>query len=180
MSFIFLNYAQISPSPAAQFSSYEFLAIILLFILFRINRNRSGRPFRKSRIYSLPIILLLINLSLIVDIPVQYYVYFAALLIVGILPGLRWGELSSLYYEDKRLMYKRSNIILYLWALSLFSRLFIEILLPGNLFFNVIVEGLLSFETGIIIGESQRLFSKYKALIEGSSLAGDSQIEKSD
>ncbi|MCL5730960.1 MAG: hypothetical protein M1605_02420 [Candidatus Thermoplasmatota archaeon] len=88
------------------------------------------------------------------------------LVVVGILPGLRWGELSSLYYQNQKLMYRRSNVILYLWALSLFSRLFIEVILPGNLLYNIIVEGILSFETGMIIGESQRLYSKYRTLTE--------------
>ncbi len=164
--FIVLNYTQTAQSSAAQLSSYEFLAIILLFLIFRIKRNKSGRTFRVSRIFYLPVILLLINLSLLIDIPVQYYIYFAMLVVVGILPGLRWGELSSLYYQNQKLMYRRSNVILYLWALSLFSRLFIEVILPGNLLYNIIVEGILSFETGMIIGESQRLYSKYRTLTE--------------
>ena len=144
------------------YSSYTFLIIIVLIVFARLIRNASGRRFSERRLFTLPIMLLVITLFGLIDIPIGYYLYFAALIVVGLLPGLRWGEGGSVYSVDGKLMYRRSSVVLALWAASLIARIAIEIAFPGNLNALVIVEGILSFESGMIIGESNRLWRKYR------------------
>ncbi len=154
------------------YSSSAFLIIIVLIVFARLIRNASGRRFSERRLFTLPIMLLVITLLGLIDVPIGYYVYFAALIVVGLLPGLRWGEGASVYSVDGKLMYRRSPVVLVLWAVSLVARIAIEIAFPSNLYALVIVEGILSFESGMIIGESNRLWRKYRDIVSSLTTQG--------
>ncbi len=151
-------------SGTSLYSSLPYLILIVVIVLIRLFRYSTGRRFSLRRVFTLPAMFALITILSLITIPINYYIYFVVLLAAGILPGVRWGEGATLYYANDQLMYKRSVIILALWGASLVGRLAIEFLFPGNLDAVLIVQGLLSFETGMIIGESDRLYRKYRAI----------------
>ncbi len=151
------------------------IIIILIFVIYvlirRIQRGMHGRKFKISRLFSLPIIyLLLLPLFLGIFIGNIYYLTIIIILIfLGILPGYIYGEKVSFFMNNNLLYYKRSPYILITWVIAFIARIVLEIIYPYNITANFIVDALLAVTLGLIIGESIKTYYKYTEYINNQS-----------
>ena len=161
---MFVDFSLVAASSTSSqfYANSVLLLFIALVVVVRLLRSANVRKFSRKRIFILPAIFLLFTLTGLIDVTVDYWLYLAILICGGVLPGMRWGEGTVFFEADGVLMYRRSRIILGIWAVSLISRVAIELVFPSNLVALLVVEGILSFETGMIAGESYRLWEKYK------------------
>jgi len=154
------NMLEISQNTSGS-SSYVFLvyiALIILFVVRRIIRGIRVKIYKRSRILMPPVIyLFLTSIYMFADYKLYgfYYVIFLIFLIVlGVLVGLKFGETAEFFYKDNQLFYKRSQAILSLWLISYIGRLVIFLYLPNVMILAELLDVLLSFTTGLLVGEA--------------------------
>ncbi|KQB34854.1 hypothetical protein [Acidiplasma aeolicum] len=148
--------------------------IIIIFVLFiairRMYSGLNGRKFRASRIFSLPLIyaiLLLFSLEGIYS-NLDYIILVLVLIFPGILFGLRLGDNIEFFYRNNRLYYKRSQAIMAFWLASFIARIFLFLLYPLNILAGFIIDLILAFTLGLIIGESLTLYSRYREFLNSN------------
>ncbi len=141
-----------------------FLAIIVLIMARRIKSGINGRRFNMSRIFTTPIIyaILLIFFLGAIGKNVSYIFIVVGLIFPGIIVGFIYGEHVKFFEKDSFTYYKRSQFIMIFWLISYVARIFIFIFYPTNFIANFIVDLLLAITLGMIIGESIKLYKKYK------------------
>ncbi len=148
--------------------TYLFIIIFILFVAIRrLYSGMNGRKFKESRIYTLPliyIILLLFSLEGIYS-NLDYIIIILLLIFPGIILGLRLANNVKFFNKDDNLYYKRSQIIMIFWIISFLGRMLLFTLYPSNILAGFIIDLLLSFTLGLIIGESIILYSKYKQVL---------------
>lgn len=155
--------------PAANIYSFLGLAVFMVFIVSRrIYSGMNGRIYRNSRIFSLPIIYLLLTLYSIIPLGLANISYFYVLTLVplGILVGLRFGGNVSFFIRNNVLYYKRSPFILAFWLASFVLRISLIYVYPGNNEVFFVVDAILSLTSGLIIGESLHTLNKRKKFSE--------------
>ncbi len=146
--------------------------IIIIFVLFiavrRLYSGLRGRKFKESRIYTLPVIyvvLLLFSLDGLYS-NLEYIILILILILPGILLGLKLGNNIEFFSRNGSLYYKRSQIIMIFWIVSFIGRMLLFMLYPSNILAGFIIDLLLSFTLGLIIGESINLYNKYKEFLD--------------
>ena len=141
-----------------------FLIVIIAFIVVRrVYRGTNGRRFSTRRIFAIPIVYTMLLLASFISLPVSY-LYEASLLLLilpGVVIGLRFGNAVVFFEQDSQTFYKRSQFILIFWLISLLVRETLALLYPSVTLVILFVDGLLSLTTGLIIGESIRLYHAY-------------------
>ncbi len=156
-------------------SSAPLLVFLIIFVIFimarRIYSGINGRRFKTTRLFTIPFIYLLLLLFFLgAFIGLLDYILIIILIgIVGLIPGFAFGESVTFFEKNNSLYYKRSPLILIIWAAGFIVRLILELFYPQNLLANFIVDSLLGFTLGMIIGESIKAMKKYKQYI---SIAG--------
>ncbi len=148
------------------------IAILLLFILRRVYRGIHGRKYRSWRIVFLPFIYILFTSFLfIIDFRLFPYYYLFASLFLGILGfaiGDRYGEKVSFFYQDGQLYYKRSPVILTIWALAYLFRLYLDFTYVNIMAVTYIIDAVLAMTTGMLVGEALNILSKKKIFEENN------------
>ncbi|MCL5668140.1 MAG: hypothetical protein M1593_03860 [Candidatus Thermoplasmatota archaeon] len=155
-------YNGISTSGGADTSLF-LIVIIAIIVVRRVYRGINGRRFSTWRIFTIPIVYTLLLLTSFISLPVNY-LYEASLLLLilpGIVVGMRFGNAAVFFEQDSQTFYKRSQFILVFWLISLFVRETLALLFPSVTLVIELVDGLLSLTTGLIIGESIRLYYAY-------------------
>ena len=141
-----------------------FLAIIILIMARRIKSGLNGRRFKMSRIFTMPFIyaILLIFFLGAIGKNVTYIFIVAGLIFPGIIVGFIYGERVKFFEKNSFTYYKRSQFIMVFWLTSYIARIFLYIFYPTNFMANFIVDILLAITLGMIVGESVKLYIKYK------------------
>ncbi|WP_337861092.1 hypothetical protein [Ferroplasma sp.] len=153
--------------------SNTFIAVALILIVIRImykrlKRGLKGQQFKTSRLLRTPVIylFLLIFFMLAFIGNIDYMAIILAICILGIIPGLAFGERVTFFDSDGKIFYKRSPYLLSIWAVAFIIRISFEFIYPNNLSIQFIIDALLAVTLGLIIGESLRAYRKYKQYIE--------------
>jgi hypothetical protein len=139
--------------------------IVLLLVIRRSLRSVRGRKFSKRRIIQRPAVLIALSAVLLV-FPVFYQsdiLYFVLSIVAGTVAGTRLGTLSKIYRNEGIFFYKSSILLTSIWVVTYVLRLILE------LFFNItsflvdtIFIILLTFSSGLFLGEAINLLEKYK------------------
>ncbi len=146
------------------------LIILLIVIIFigvrRLQKGIKGRKFRRWRIILFSLLYSIITLYVLtldwgrfgafIDISVLL------LMVIGFMTGIRYGESVSFFRRGKELYFKRSPIILAIWTASFVVRIIFEFAFPRLLGYTEIVDGLLSFTSGLVVGEIFHILRKKK------------------
>ncbi|SIM56428.1 DUF1453 family protein [Cuniculiplasma divulgatum] len=159
---------QNSNSGSDVYSYILLIAIFGLIIYRRIKRGINGRPYSFRRIITTPIIY---SLLLVYFLAVLYsfiiYDFIALILIIpGFIVGDRIGSLSTVYWEGKVLMYKRSTMVLFLTLMLYFIRIVLEFVVnTTNIYLLTAVNASLALSLGILIGEFLHLKTSARELL---------------
>ncbi len=147
------------------------IPILLIFVIYilirRVQRGLHGRQFKIVRLFSLPLIyllLLLFFLAVFMD-DIYYLTIIIGLIFAGITPGYVYGDHVSFFMKDNLLYYKRSPYILVTWVVTFMGRIILEIVYPYNITADFIVDALLAVTLGLIMGESVKTYYKYREYI---------------
>lgn len=134
------------------------LAVIAIYLLISIYRSLRGRKYKTSRIlvrsylyFILAFLLIISSLSLI-EVSIS-----AVLASVGIAIGIVSRERIHFFHRNGALYYRRSAIVLILWASSFVTRIGLEFFSKPGALDLLIVDGLLGFSAGLIVGEAHTL-----------------------
>ena len=111
------------------------------------------------------------------SVPNIYAQLMLLLLPVGIPVGLRFGKDVRFFTKNGLLYYRRSPFILLLWAGALIARVALELYSSQSLLGIIVFNALLSFITGMLLGEAIHIFRTKKensveALATSTDLAG--------
>ncbi|WP_048053919.1 hypothetical protein [Thermoplasma volcanium] len=150
------------------YSAYIVIGILALLLLRSAYRSFKGRRYRPARVFRIPAVYALLTVILVLlDFSTQYYYYSVLLLIIaGYLVGVRVGTSVRFFYRGTVLYYRRSPGVYVIWAVSLFSRVILEFLMPGNSLAEVSVDSILSFTTGLLIGETVNIIKQKRVFDE--------------
>lgn len=142
---------------------YVIIGIIFLFISIRVFvRGINGRPYRQSYLYRRPVLYTLLTLYLIFpELYVSDFILLVLLAIpLGFIIGDRYGGDVSFFSVNSTLYFKRSPVIMIIWLISFGIRLILEILYPTVFLYDVMVDLLLAFTDGMLIGEARNVIIK--------------------
>jgi hypothetical protein len=155
---------------------YELEIIIGVMILYGIFRGLTGRKFTPLRVLRTPTIYSLFTLMAIflTSIPSIYAQLMILLLPVGIPLGLRFGKDVKFFKKNDLLYYKRSPYILSVWAVALIARVSLELFSFQSLLAVIVFNALLSFITGMLLGEAVHILRTKK---EHSANLGSGTVE---
>ncbi len=152
------------------------LILLIVFALFAARRfyvGMNGAQYSTARIMRIPV--LYVILTVISAFPygiVNVYILSTlALLPVAVVFGSFYFTRCSFFYRNGVVYYRRHMYAMLLWLVSFILRLSMEILLPFNLVIECAISGLLSFTTGIIIGEAINIRRKYNEFIHETPAA---------
>lgn len=158
-----LNYTTSSVSNG-NFSLLLFVVIMALIVVMRIQRGIYGRKYKHWRTFFLPVVYMILTISIIISDWRLFGVYINIsmflLVIVGLMTGIRFGESVSFFKKGDILYYKRSPFILLFWLLSFIGRISIELFLPQIVLYAEILDGLLAFTSGLLLGEAFHIIRK--------------------
>jgi membrane protein CcdC involved in cytochrome C biogenesis len=152
-----------TPTSGGADTSLFLIVIIAIIVVRRVYRGINGRRFSTRRIFTIPIVYTLLLLASFFSLPVSYLDEASLLLLIlpGIIIGMRFGNAVVFFERDSQTFYKRSQFILVFWLFSLLARETLALLYPSVTMVILLVDGLLSLTTGLIIGESIRLYYAY-------------------
>jgi hypothetical protein len=146
------------------------ISLILLFVIIifissrRLQKGIQGRKFRGWRVIFSPLLYLLITLYILIidwkDFGIYIDISILFILIIGLMTGIRYGESVSFFKKGKDLYFKRSPYIISIWTISFIARITIEFAFPKSLLYTEIVDYILTFTSGLIIGESFHIITK--------------------
>ncbi|MEM0134442.1 MAG: hypothetical protein QXU18_04335 [Thermoplasmatales archaeon] len=150
--------------PFAFNSGYLFELIIAIIILLGIIRGINGRRYTKARVLRTPVIYLLFTLAAVflTSMPNIYAQLMILLLPIGIPIGTSFGKDVRFFSKNDVLYYKRSPFILILWAIALIARAAIELFSLNSLLAIIVFNALLSFITGMLLGEAVHILRTNK------------------
>lgn len=161
---------------APQGSSVEglliLIAVFLLFAVRRLYAGLNGIAYSSLRVMRLPALYFLFTLFAVffVGYISIYIVSTLALMPVAAIVGYMYATRCSFFYRGGRVFYKRHAFVLVFWLASFIARLVLEFLLPFNLYVGVTLSAVLSFTTGLIIGEALNIRKKYWEFVGANPL----------
>ncbi|MEM0141610.1 MAG: hypothetical protein QXN66_06225 [Thermoplasmatales archaeon] len=143
-------------------SFYTIGILIAIFVTYRITRSLKGRQLNSRRIFLAPVIYTLLALGTVLLSAYSSLISRLPILFIPIaIPfGLRFAGGVKLFEKNGMIYYRRSPVILIIWLVSFILRITIEAEFATTLTVVVLVNSLLCFTTGIIIGEAAVLFKK--------------------
>ncbi|CAC12438.1 hypothetical membrane protein [Thermoplasma acidophilum] len=147
------------------------LIIIALIVIRSSIRAFHGRRYSRARLIRLPILYLILSVALLlVDFP-RTPIYYSVMLLIpaGYAMGTRFGTQASFFYRSNVLYFKRSPVIFIIWMCSFLARISLEFFVPASPMINLIIDAVLSFTAGMILGESVYLLSSRKDVMESNS-----------
>ncbi len=170
LSFPFTNSTQ-SPNVADSYYNYILFIFIALIVIRRLFRGIRGRTYSRARVLRIPVIYTILSAILLTYIfsNLTYTIIAVLMVIPGLIIGMRFGSLSTVYEENGRVMYKRSVVILGMWMILFLLRIYTEFFIPSDLLVNFIIDALLLLSLGMLIGEAYHLIAKYGELVNSKS-----------
>ncbi|MEM0138678.1 MAG: hypothetical protein QW100_03000 [Thermoplasmatales archaeon] len=145
--------AAVSYSPSA---GYSLELVIAIIVLVGIARGIKGRRYTKLRVLRTPLIYLVFTLAavFVTTRPNIYAQLVILLLPLGFPIGSSFGRDVKFFSKNGEIYYRRSPFILVLWAFALIARASIEILSLDSLAAIIVFNAILSFTTGMLLGEA--------------------------
>jgi hypothetical protein len=155
------NISGISGDTTQLYGLIVFLAII---ITLRLYRGLNGRIYSTSRVLRTPIIYILLTLFTVFFSGILNTALESTILLIplGTLLGYAYGTHVTFFYRNNYLYYKRSPVVMIIWLVALIIRFGIEVLIPLNVTWLLIIDLLLSGTTGILMGEALNIIRKRK------------------
>ena len=167
-------------------NEYEYVYVIIIILLFVVLRTRSqmrGRRADTRRIFTRPVLYGFLTLFLLAITPNAELLVFALLFgIIGYIIGTKLGVKSKVFEKDGVIRYKGYNEVFFIWIGAFVLRLLIEITLPlpatsaapvllssytnpaSAYFWYMIVDLLLAFSAGMLLGEARHIYRMYKSV----------------
>ncbi len=173
-------------------NEYEYvyvIIIVLLFVALRMRSQMRGRMADTRRIFTRPVLYAFLTLVLLALTPRIEVLSFALLAgIIGYIIGTNLGIKSKVFEKDGAIRFRGSNEIFLIWTATFVVRLLIEIVLPlptasassmflsyanssSAYFWYTVVDLLLAFSAGMLLGESRHIYRMYK------NFKGNSKIQ---
>lgn len=171
-------------------NEYEYVYIIIIVLLFVLLRTRSqirGRKTGTRQIFMRPVLYGFLTLLLLTITPNVMVLLFALLFaVIGYLVGTKLGIKSKVFEKDGVVRSKGSNEVFFIWIGAFILRLLIEVALPlptsssasvllsnytnpaSAYFWYMIVDLLLAFSAGMLLGEARHIYRMYKS-VKGNS-----------
>ena len=151
-----------SAQTSAQFFSFLFFLIFIGFILFISSiRVVRGSKYSEGSVMNRPIFYLIysiiFSLASLPDFLSLVLIPFD--IVAGYLVGKRYGGDVSFFIKNGYLYYKGSIFIYVLWLSFFILRILIEIFYPNNFYAIFIVNNLLLFSTGLLLGEARHIIA---------------------
>lgn len=136
----------------------ELLIILVLIALFSFYRSFYGRKYRPSRVFLRPALYLLFALFLI-SISFSLLLLTASLLLVvlGAVTGLVLGGSVTFFRKNNLLYYRRSRFVYAIWLVLFILRVAVEIEGLTDFTAIAVVDGLLAFSSGLLLGEAYHI-----------------------
>lgn len=149
-------------------SLYVFVLIIAVIVTLRLYRGINGRAFSSARVLRTPVIYVILTLITVVPTGITDFADLGTLLLipVGLVIGYRFGVNVSFFEQNGIVYYKRSQVIMFVWLVSLILRLVMEVIYPTSSTAILIVNILLTVTTGLVIGEAMNIIKKEKEFRE--------------
>lgn len=160
-----------SPSAPSSYYDYILLIFIAFIVIRRLFRGIRGRTYSQARVLRVPVVYSILSAILLTYIFSDLiYTLIAVLMVIpGLIVGIRFGSLSTVYEENGKIMYRRSVVILAMWMILFLLRIYTELFIPADLLVNFVIDALLILSLGMLIGEAYHLMAKYRELIESKS-----------
>ncbi len=165
-----------SPSNSSQYYSDIIVLLFIAFILFRrISRGLNGRTYSKARVLRIPIIYGIFTSFFLIELlsNLSYALIAIMMVIPGLIVGAKFGSLSTIYEENGKIMYRRSPIIMLIWAALFIIRIYYEFFLKPDLFVNFLIDSLLAMSLGVLMGEAYHLLEKHREFMENRTMSGE-------
>ncbi len=148
-------------------SVYLLAIIIAVVVTMRMYRGIKGAKFSKSRLFRTPVIYFVLTaFSLLAYYGAQYFYYLVtgaiAMFAIGTLIGLKHASGVEFFERDGTTHYRRAPYILLVWMAAFIARIFLEFAYPNLVYVALLVTLLLSFSTGLILGEALHISEKHK------------------
>ncbi len=157
--------------------SLGFLLVLVVIIAYRrVYRGMYGAPFSMARLLRIPIVYTIITAISSIFLPLADVFFSLAAGVIGLAAGMMFGNTATFYMQENRIFYKRSPIILVVWLGAFVARIVVEELNPtafsftsGATIAGIIVDILLAGSTGLLAGETIRVYKKYVQYKDGQS-----------
>ena len=155
-------------SPSEYYYDYIFIILIVFIAVRRLSRGIHGRVYSRARVLRVPVVYSLLSIFLLSYIVSDLiYTAIAVLMIIpGLIAGMKFGSLSTVYEQNGQIMYRRSAAILAIWMILFILRVYTEIFVPADLLVNFTIDAFLILSLGLLIGEAYHLVNKYNELME--------------
>ncbi|KAA8921898.1 hypothetical protein [Thermoplasma sp.] len=139
------------------------LVIIALIVIRASIRAFRGRRYSMARLIRLPALYIILSVALLLIDFAGKYIYYSVLLLIpaGYMVGTRFGTQAKFFYRSNVLYFTRSPVIFIVWLCSFFARIFLEFFIKTNPEINLIIDSILSFSAGMILGESVYLLTMH-------------------
>ncbi len=154
-----------SPLFTGQSDEYLLLliGIIVLFGARRIYFGLNGIAYSTGRVFRMPALYLLFTVVSVFGFGTVslYVVSTLALVPIAAVVGYLYATQSSFFYRNGLVYYRRHMYVLAFWIASYIARIVIEFAIPFNLAVEIALSAILSFTTGIVLGEALNIRKKY-------------------
>jgi hypothetical protein len=139
------------------------LIIIVLILSRRMYRGIKGTKFSMRGLVVLPLIYIVLTLLFFAEFPftITDIAITIAAIAAGVLSGLRFGQAVTFFQKEDVTYYKRSPFIMGIWIVAYVARFGLELMFPTSFIINFVVEILLGFSSGLLLGESIHINRKY-------------------
>lgn len=145
-----------------------YLVILAVVLTLSSYRSLYGRKYRPFRTFLRPLLYLLLGLSVLTqDFSGSLLLVSLTGLLAGIAVGGKLGSGVSFYYSGTELYYKRSPWVYLIWLGSFIARVYVETLSSISTLDTTILDSLLLFSSGLLLGESYHVVMKVKSLRKG-------------
>lgn len=143
-------------------SLYTLVIFVAIIVTLRLYRGINGRIYSQARVLRAPAIYIILTLLTVIPSGISNIADLGTLILipVGLIVGYRFGTNVTFFRQNGVVYYKRSQIIMIVWLLSLIIRLVMEILYPASATAILAVNILLTVTTGLIIGEAMNIIKK--------------------
>lgn len=157
---------QIGNLPQGSSAPYVLIFIAVILTL-RVYRGLSGRVYSTARVLRPPVVYLVLTVIAILGLGYMDNSVFLTFIFIplGFLISYRLLTDADFFARNGTVYYKRSPFILVFWVVSFLSRMILEYFFPTNLEVLMVIDSVLSFTTGLIIGESLHLISERKKFV---------------
>ncbi|AWS00340.1 DUF1453 family protein [Metallosphaera hakonensis] len=139
--------------------SVGYLVILAILIFLSMLRSIRGRKYKPGRVLFRPLLYLALGTLVVIgDQSILPLILLST--IAGIVVGLRFGSGATLFFNTGVLYYKRSITLYLIWLVLFLVRVGVEIALPLNQSGVTLVDSLLMFSGGLLVGEAYHLIKK--------------------